>query len=128
MAILSALLSIPALGALLLVLISGQNTCLIRLISNLATSLVLLLACYITWQFDPSNAALQFSEYYPLNPKLGSAYALGVDGLSMPMLLLASLLSSVAVLVSFSISENIKGYHICLLRLKVTHLRYLFDL
>ncbi len=118
MAILSALLSIPALGALLLVFISGQNTRLIRLISNLATSLVLLLACYIAWQFDPSNAALQFSEYYPLNPKLGSAYALGVDGLSMPMLLLASLLSSVAVLVSFSISENIKGYHICLLLLE----------
>lgn len=118
MTLLSALLCTPALGACLLVLISGQQPVLIRWISHLSTSCALLIACGLLFSFDPSNSALQFSEFYPLNPKLGSAFALGVDGLSMPMLVLATLLCSVALLASFSVTDGVKGYHICVLLLE----------
>jgi len=80
--------------------------------------LALLLACWLLIGFDAGNPAQQFGEFYPLNPKLGSAYALGVDGLSMPMLILATLLTSIALLASFSVTDGVKGYHISILLLE----------
>ena len=118
MGILSLLLWTPAVGVLLLVFIPGQNIFLIRTIANLFTTLAFLLSCYLVGLYDQHNANLQFSEYFPLNPDLGSAYALGVDGLSMPMLVLATLLTSIALLASFTVSSTVKGYHICILLLE----------
>jgi len=118
MGILSILLWTPAAGVLLLALISGQNIQLIRTIANLFTTIAFLLACRLLSIYNAHDANLQFNEYFPLNPKLGSAYALGIDGLSMPMLVLATLLTSIALLASFSVSSGVKGYHICILLLE----------
>lgn len=118
MAILSVLLWTPATGAFLLVMIPHRNLPLIRKIGHLFTTLTLALACWLAFIYDPQHAGLQFSEYYPLNPKLGSAYALGVDGLSLPMLVLATLLTSVALLASSTISGSTKGYYLCMLLLE----------
>ena len=118
MAILSALLWTPSLGVLLLAPVSGQRHKLIRHISIATTAAAFLLACGLLCSFEAADSSMQFSEFYPLNPKLGSAYALGVDGLSMPMLMLATLLSVIALLASFSINDGVKGYHICVLLLE----------
>jgi len=118
MGILSILLWTPAAGVLLLALTSGQNVRLIRYIANLFTTIAFLLVCWLLSIYNTHDAGLQFNEYYPLNPKLGSAYALGVDGLSMPMLVLATLLTSIALLVSVNVSTGVKGYHICMLLLE----------
>lgn len=118
MGILSLLLWTPAVGVLLLAFTPGQHTQIIRYIANLFTTLAFLLSCWLVSLYDQHDAALQFSEYFPLNPDLGSAYALGIDGLSMPMLVLATLLTSIALLASFTISSSVKGYHICILLLE----------
>jgi NADH-quinone oxidoreductase subunit M len=118
MGILSTLLWTPAVVALLLAIIPAQKTFLIRSLASLAASFTFFLTCRLLNVFDNSSAALQFSEYFPLNPDLGSAYALGLDGLSLPMLVLATLLTCIALLASFSISSSIKGYHICVLLLE----------
>lgn len=118
MGILSLLLWTPALGVLLLAVTPSRNIFLIRLIANAFTSLALLFSCWLLSQYDRHSADLQFNEYFPLNPDLGSAYALGVDGLSLPMLVLASLLTSVALLASLTIDTSVKGYHICILLLE----------
>jgi len=118
MGILSILLWTPAAGALLLALTPGRNIQLIRYIANLFAAIALLLVCWLLSIYNAHDAELQFSEYFPLNPKLGSAYALGVDGLSMPMLAMATLLTSIALLASFAVSHSVKGYHICILLLE----------
>lgn len=118
MGILSLLLWTPAVGVLLLAFTPGQHTQIIRYIANLFTTLAFLLSCWLVSLYDQHDAALQFSEYFPLNPDLGSAYALGIDGLSMPMLVLATLLTSIALMASFTISSSVKGYHICILLLE----------
>jgi len=118
MGILSLLLWTPALGVLLLAFIPKQQTRIIRSISLLFTILAFLGSCWVLGLYESANASLQFSEYFPLNPDLGSAYALGVDGLSMPMLILATLLTTIALLASFSITDGVKGYHICILLLE----------
>lgn len=115
---LSDLLFMPAIGALLLILIPQDQIRLIRCVAVLVAFVVLGLTINLVANFDLSNADLQFAEYYPLNPKLGSAYALGVDGLSLALLLLAALLVVVAMLASCSIDKNVKGYHICVLLLE----------
>jgi NADH-quinone oxidoreductase subunit M len=116
--ILSLLLWTPALGVLLLAFIPKQQTRIIRSISLLFAVLAFLGSCWVLNLYESANASLQFSEYFPLNPDLGSAYALGVDGLSMPMLILATLLTAIALLASFSITDGVKGYHICILLLE----------
>lgn len=118
MGILSLLLWTPAVGALLLVFTPSQNIRVVRLLAHLFTTLAFLVSCFLLNQYDPHNPALQFSEYFPLNPDLGNAYALGVDGLSMPMLMLATLLTAVTLLASLTISNSVKGYHICILLLE----------
>ena len=118
MGILSLLLWTPAIGVLLLAVTPGSHAFLIRLIANLCAALALLLSCWLLSQFQQDAADLQFSEYFPINPNLGSAYALGVDGLSLPMLLLTSLLFAVSILVSTTITSKIKGYHIAILLLE----------
>ena len=116
--ILSILLWTPAAGVLLLALTPGKNIQLIRYIANLFAAIALLLVCWLLSIYNAHDAELQFSEYFPLNPKLGSAYALGVDGLSMPMLAMATLLTSIALLASLTVSSSVKGYHICILLLE----------
>lgn len=118
MGILSILLWTPAAGVLLLALTPGRNIQLIRYIANLFAAIALLLVCWLLSVYNADVADLQFNEYFPLNPKLGSAYALGVDGLSMPMLVLATLLTSIALLASLTVANSVKGYHICLLLLE----------
>ena len=118
MNILSTLLWTPAIGALLLSFISGENPRLIRAIAYLSTTFAFLLSCKLLFDFDSSNVNLQFFEYQPLNPKMGSSYALGVDGLSLPMVVLATLLTCVSLVASYTIKERVKGYHICLLMLE----------
>jgi NADH-quinone oxidoreductase subunit M len=118
MGILSVLLWTPAVGALILTLIPGHHSQLIRWIANSIAAVAFLISCFVIAEYDQSNAELQFNEYFILNPKLGSAYALGLDGLSAPMIVLAALLTSVALLASFSLTKGIKGYHLCILILE----------
>jgi NADH-quinone oxidoreductase subunit M len=118
MGMLSLLLWTPALGVLLLALTPSQYVPAIRYVANAFTTLALLLCAWLVFAYDPHSADLQFGEYFPLNPNLGSAYALGVDGLSMPMLLLATLLTSVALLASYNLTTSVKGYYICILLLE----------
>ncbi|MBM4208191.1 MAG: NADH-quinone oxidoreductase subunit M [Gammaproteobacteria bacterium] len=113
MEILSTLLWTPAAGALAVTLLPGKQVGLIRWTANLFAILEVLFSLIIIARFDPSLAAPQFSEYAELNPKLGSAYALGVDGISAPLLVLASVLTLIAILASTSMTEWVKGYHIC---------------
>jgi len=118
MGILSTLLWTPALGALLLAMLPGHRGFFIRLIAQTFSLLTLVFACRLLATFDAGQSQLQFSEFFVLNPDVGSAYSLGVDGLSMPMVFMAALLTFCALLASHSITNGVKGYYFCLLLLE----------
>jgi NADH-quinone oxidoreductase subunit M len=118
MGILSVLLWTPALGALIIAVLPIKDSRIIKWLANLTSLFALLLSCYLVSVFDSQKSDFQFNEYFPLNEKLGSAYALGLDGISLPMLMLATLLTSVALLASLTLKHRIKGYHICILLLE----------
>ena len=119
MGILSTLLWTPAIGILFLVLTPKQNTNQIRFVANLFATIAFLISCWLIVIYNMQDGGLQFEQQFILNPKLGSFFALGIDGLSLPMVVLACLLTSIALLASFNISHGIKGYYICILLLEL---------
>ncbi|MGZ8219358.1 complex I subunit 4 family protein [Methylomagnum sp.] len=118
MHILSLILWTPFLGALLIALTPPDRVRRIRGLAFAASGLALILAWSLPWFFDTRTAATQFAESHVWNPELGSYYALGVDGFSLPMLLLSTLLCLIALLASGGVATRVKGYHVWLLALE----------
>jgi NADH-quinone oxidoreductase subunit M len=120
--VLKTLLLIPFGGALLIALLPGRSDRLIRRVA-LAVSLATLgWAAWLASAFDPDLATSQLVESHVWNPRLGSAFTLGVDGISLPMVWLAALLAFIAVLASASIKDKSKGYYLLLLLLEAAML------
>lgn len=115
---LTLLLAIPLAGAIIVALLPGRRKHLIRSVAIAHAMAALGLACGLLQLFDPSSAGLQLAEFYRWNPRLGTHYALAIDGFSYPMVLLTVLLSLIAILASDSIRQNIKGYYLLMLVLE----------
>lgn len=119
MGILSLLLFTPLFAVLVLSMVPREKTYQIRILANVFAVLALLISCWLIFVYDHTNGALQLTEQFLLNPKLGTSFALGIDGLSLPMIFMATLLTSVCLLASFSISTHIKSYYISVLVLEL---------
>ncbi|TSA22704.1 MAG: NADH-quinone oxidoreductase subunit M [Betaproteobacteria bacterium] len=112
---LHTLLALPLLGVVLIALLPVRWTRVIALMTagvTLAFSLVLLVS------FDLQEAAPQLFETHRWNPRLGSAFSLAIDGFSLPMILLATLLVVISVLASGGIRTRQKGYYALILMLE----------
>jgi NADH-quinone oxidoreductase subunit M len=118
MHILSLILWVPFFGALLIALLPATQHRLIRGLALFHAGLTLALSWGLLVSFDRTTAAIQFTEQVVWSSTIGVSYALGVDGLSLPMVLLATLLSIVALLASNRVTTGVKGYHVWLLILE----------
>ena len=118
MYVLLVLLILPLLGSALLALLPDRNPKLIRSIAIAFAGAALVLSWGLISQFDLTTADLQFSLIVPWNPRLGTSFALGIDGFSFPMVLLATLLCFLAILASAGIRERVKGYYMVMLVLE----------
>lgn len=115
---LTLLLLLPLLGIILVALVPAARPRLIRQMALLASAATLIVAWALLDSFDPTLSSLQFSETLRWNPRLGSSYALGLDGFSYPMVLLATILCFVALLASRNIKDKPKGYYQLMLLLE----------
>jgi NAD(P)H-quinone oxidoreductase subunit 4 len=98
---LSLIIWIPILAAALIGFVpSNQPTSRIRLGALSVSGVVLLITVWMLFQFNISNPGLQFQEFLPWIETLGLNYELGVDGLSLVMVALNSLLTCIAILTS----------------------------
>jgi len=77
-----------------------------RLASLTVAGLVIMWNLFILLKFDISNPGMQLQEYLPWNETLGLSYKLGVDGLSVLMLLLNSFLTWIAIYSSSKQTER----------------------
>jgi NADH-quinone oxidoreductase subunit M len=111
MGILSIITWIPLVGAVLVLLIPKQQVRLIQGVAILCASLSFVLSWNLLASFDHNSPALQFVERYSWIPEMGMTYALGVDGLSFPMVLLTTLLMLISVIASVTITERVKAYY-----------------
>ena len=113
--ILSLLIWIPILGAIVVAFLPRDKDNLIRYTSAAVTGLQFVFAIVLWKKFDPSDGSMQFMEKYEWIPSLNISYILGVDGLSLPMVLLTGMLFFIGVFVSWNIKKAVKGYFSCLL-------------
>ena len=115
---LTQLLLIPLATAILLALMPIRDARWIRGIALLGSALAMFSSWHLLWLFDPADAGLQLLEVVPWNTRLGTSYAVGIDGISLAMVLLATLLSFVALLASHRIDRRVKAYYVLVLLLE----------
>jgi NAD(P)H-quinone oxidoreductase subunit 4 len=114
--ILSALLLIPLVGALLISLWPTKlETAQARLGALITLWATLALSLYLVSQFDIGNPGFQFIERLDWVEPLGLSYSLGVDGIALPLVVINSLLSLVAVYISDGVKRARLYYPLLLL-------------
>jgi len=120
---LSAILFLPAVGAIVIALLPKSDQKNIRSIALLFTLISFALSVDLFFRFDRSNAAIgvmQFEEKLNWLPAIGSAYHLGIDGISLVMLLLTTLIGVLTILVSWKVTLRAREYFVWLLVLETS--------
>ncbi|HSG22222.1 MAG TPA: NADH-quinone oxidoreductase subunit M [Azonexus sp.] len=97
---LKALIFLPVVGAMAVAILPVRRPLILWQVAMLFSLAALGYSLWLAAHFDPAGAAIQMFESRAWNARLGSYFALGVDGISLAMLLLAALLTLIAVLVS----------------------------
>ncbi len=112
---LSATVLAPFISALIIIAIPRQRPWAIRLVAAAGSALTLVLSMIIFVGYDWERAGFQFQEQYDWIPELGISFRLGVDGISVPMVLLTGLVIFTGAIVSFKIADRPKEYYALLL-------------
>lgn len=108
--ILSLILLTPVAGAVLMLFIPKKNTGAVKVISAVFASFSLIMSLIAFISFDKADKGLQFAEHISWVPRFGINYSLGVDGLSMPLVLLTAIIFFGAVFVSWNVKERTKEF------------------
>jgi len=117
--ILTFILFIPAAAACLILFLPGDKKDLMRWTALLSSLIPLVLSLVLWIQFDPAQPGFQFQVQAEWYRAINSSYHLGVDGVSLTMVLLTTLLTPLAILTSFTISDHVKAYMILFLLLEM---------
>ncbi len=112
--VLSMIIFLPMGGTLALPLIPDDRAA--KMYSLILTLAVLVFSIPLYTRFDPSLTGFQFVEQYPWVKSVGLTYLLGIDGISMPMILLTTLFGPIVVLCSWTyITKRVRAFMACLL-------------
>ncbi len=108
---LSLAIAIPAVTGVLLLLTPGGAVGVQRLVALLGSIVTLAVAVQVWSGFDPASAGMQFVEQAPWISAIGATYHVGIDGLSLLLVLLTAFLTPLALLgTSWSITARLKSY------------------
>ena len=114
--ILSILVFFPAIAGLLGFVVDKNSA---RAYGISVAAIEFFLSLWLWFSFDSSNAGMQFVELIPLIPDFGIAYYVGVDGISLFIIIMATLMTLIGMM-SMSITKDIKNMIITLLFLEMT--------
>jgi NADH-quinone oxidoreductase subunit M len=117
--LLSWVLFTPILGMLLLLFIPSHNKNLIRIWANVVGFVGFLISIPLLIGFDKNNGGMQFTEFANWIPSIGATYSIGIDGISLLMVLLTTLIGFLSILCSWSaIQDRVKEYYAMFLLLQ----------
>jgi len=112
---------LPAIGAILIAFLPGLSGRAIKWLAAAFTFVSLALSLYLFAIFDRSLVGvIQFEENLSWIPAINAYYHLGVDGLSLPLVLLMALLGFLVVLISWKIDLRPREYFAWLLLLETS--------
>jgi len=115
---LSWIVFLPLGGALAIFCLAPERREAIKTVALCTAALPLAQAATLAFRFDPGETAFQFVEHYTWAPVLGFEYFLGVDGLSLPLVVLGTLIAFLALLTAWSVESGAKGFFARVLRLE----------
>ena len=116
--ILSLIVFLPLAGVLVILLLGERDKHRSKHVALLVTLATLALAIAAAVRFDTSISEPQYVEQYQWIPFINVEYFFGVDGLSMPMVVLTALLTVAAIIASWHITHRAKEYFIWMLVLE----------
>ena len=117
--ILTYMTFIPLAGMAVVLMLPRDRHELIRWAALLATLPPLVMAVWLFINFDRSTDAMQFMVRHDWISSFNIQYIMGIDGISVTMLLLTALLCPICILASWGIDKGIKGYFALFLLLDV---------
>ncbi len=110
---------LPLAGAVLVALVPKGRVNAIRWVTFIVMLAGFAVSLPLWTGFETANAGPQFVDRYPWIPAHGIEYFLGIDGISLLLVLLTTFLGPIAVLCSWSaVTKQVKGYMLSLLLLQ----------
>jgi len=117
--ILSIVLFTPLAGLIVLLFIPGSNALAVKVWANVASFFGFLVSLPLVFQFDRTKD-FQFVERANRIPSIGASYHLGIDGFSLLLVMLTTLLGFLSILSSWTaIQDRLKEYYAFFLLLQV---------
>ncbi len=110
--LLTFILFSPVLAAVILFFLPREQENLIRWSAFILSFIPLALSLVLWFKFEAGQPGFQFQEKAIWYAAVNSSYHLGVDGISLTMVLLTTLLTPLAILASFTIQDRVKSYMI----------------
>ena len=115
---LSLIIFIPLLTAMALIFVGRDNTGLIKIAGVGAATSTLLVSLWLLFSFDVSNPGMQFVQTLHWVPALHINYLVGIDGISLWMVVLTAFLGVVAILMSLNQKKDLRNFIALMLALE----------
>ncbi len=114
----TVLLAVPAAGAVAAAAIPARRSDLVRIVSVGVSLVTFLLSVALLVDFDKAVAGYQFVESTTWIEDLGIRYLMGVDGISLFMVVLTGLLFPISMLASAKVTRRVNAYFALMLALE----------
>ncbi|HIE80534.1 MAG TPA: NADH-quinone oxidoreductase subunit M, partial [Nitrospinaceae bacterium] len=115
---LSLIIFIPLVAALGLLMVSRENVAAIKIVGVGAAGASFALSLWLLFSFDTANPDMQFVQMFHWVPALHINYLLGVDGISLWMVMLTAFLGLIAIMFSFTQKEGLRNFVALMLALE----------
>ncbi len=115
---LTAIILLPAVASLLIPVLPDKDGKRVRWYALGVAIADFVLMCYAFWKnYDTSSATFQLAESYAWVPQLGLNWAVSVDGLSVPLVLLAGFVTTLAIFSAWQVDRRPKLFYALMLML-----------
>ena len=115
---LTAIILLPLIASLLIPVLPVKDGKQVRWYALGVGIADFVLMCYVFWQhYDASNSSFQLVEKYQWLPTLGLSWAVSVDGISMPLVLLAGLVTTLAMFSAWQLDHKPRLFYTLMLML-----------
>lgn len=115
---LSAIVLLPLVASFLIPVLPDKDGKLVRWYALGVGIADFVLMCYVFWNhYDASSATFQLAEKYAWVPQLGLSWAVSVDGLSVPLVLLAGLVTTLSIFAAWQVDRKPRLFYFLMLLL-----------
>ncbi len=113
---LTIIVCLPLVASLLIPILPDKDGKTIRLYALGIAIADFALMCYVFWQhYDPSSTTFQLVEKYDWIPKLGLSWAISVDGISAPLVLLAGFVTTLSIFAAWQVDIKPRLFYVLML-------------